>query len=279
MALLQNSFLQNQLPVHWRTGLQGSSPAAYMKGDRRNQSSSYGQLAAVPAGTYPPTAWNLPRKAGSMSSRNLLAGEGDLVPFSLVEGRNLNSALTGSGDITGTADLIISMVAALSGSGDITASAEGFLQLAATLAGSGNLTGAASALANAVAELGGTGQLTSTIRALGTLGAAINVTGDILTSANVAESIWNALALQFNQPGTMGEAVLNAGSSGNPWDTAIDGSYTAADVMRIVAAALAGKATGGGTSAIVLRDLSDTKDMIAMTVDTSGNRSTVILDP
>lgn len=279
MALLQNGFLQNQLPVHWRKGVQGCSRQAYGKADRLNQSSAFGRLASTPSGNTPPTTWIIPLKAGSISSRYLTVGSGGITPFALTEGRNLEAGVTGEGDFTGTAQLIISMVAALTGSGELNATAQGFLLLSADLAGSGDLEGSIGALANAVAALEGTGEIEATIKALGTLAASINVTGDLLTSANVAESIWNALSTSFDQPGTMGEAVLNAGSSGNPWDTAIDGTYTAADVMRIVAAALAGKATGGGTTAISLRDLSDTKDVIEMTVDVNGNRSAVTLDP
>lgn len=279
MALLQNGFLQNQLPVHWRTGLQGCSRQAYGKGDSLNQSSTFGQLASTPDANAPPTTWIMPRKSGKISSRSLLLGAGGVTPFAMTEGRNLGAGLSGAGGMTGVADLIISMVASLTGNGVVIGAAQGFLQLAASLAGSGNVSGSVKALANAIASLDGQGQLQSTIKALGRLAGSINVTGDVLTSANVAESIWNALAVSFNQPGTMGEAVLNAGSSGNPWDTAIDGTYTAADVMRIVAAALAGKATGGGTPTITLRNLSDTADTIAMTVDVNGNRSAVTLTP
>jgi hypothetical protein len=214
-----------------------------------------------------------------MSSRNLLTGTGEVDPLNMAAGINLESALDGSGDFTGTAQLIISIVAAISGSGSLTASIQGFLQLSASLAGSGDLNGSITALANAVAEIEGTGDLDSTIRALGTLGASINVTGDILTTANVADSVWNALALAFGEAGTMGELLNNSGAGGNPWDTQIDGTYTAAEVMKIVAAALAGKATGGGTTGITLRDLSDTKDVVTMTVDVNGNRSSVVLDP
>jgi hypothetical protein len=117
------------------------------------------------------------------------------------------------------------------------------------------------------------------MRADATISADINVTGDLLTTGNIAASVWNALAISMNDPGSMGEALNNSGASGNPWDTAIDGTYTAAEVMRIVAAALAGKATGGGTTGIVLRDLSDTKDVVTLTVDVNGNRDSVVLDP
>jgi uncharacterized protein (DUF1786 family) len=43
-------------------------------------------------------------------------------------------------------------------------------------------------------------------------------------------------------------------------------------------AALAGKASGGGTVTVKFRDHADAKDRITATVDASGNRSAVTLD-
>jgi urocanate hydratase len=45
-----------------------------------------------------------------------------------------------------------------------------------------------------------------------------------------------------------------------------------------LAAVMAGKSSGGGGTTIHFRDLGDTKDRIAATVDTNGNRSTVVKD-
>ena len=52
---------------------------------------------------------------------------------------------------------------------------------------------------------------------------------------------------------------------------------TANDHVKIVAAALAGKTTGAGTVYVVFRDISDTRDAIAGTLDTAGNRVNVVL--
>ena len=58
----------------------------------------------------------------------------------------------------------------------------------------------------------------------------------------------------------------------------VEGSYDEIEVLRVVLAALVGKATGGGTGTITIRDVGDTKDRIVLTVDSSGNRSAVTLD-
>jgi len=62
------------------------------------------------------------------------------------------------------------------------------------------------------------------------------------------------------------------------WESQVEGTYTAEEVINIMAAALAGKASGLNTNAPVFRDLSDTKDRITATTDGSGNRTSVTLD-
>lgn len=58
----------------------------------------------------------------------------------------------------------------------------------------------------------------------------------------------------------------------------VEGSFDAKDVMRLMMAALLGKASGGGTSSVTFRDTGDTKDRITATVDSNGNRQSVTLD-
>lgn len=61
-------------------------------------------------------------------------------------------------------------------------------------------------------------------------------------------------------------------------DEVVEGTLTHRQAMRIMLAALAGKATGGGTTAIAYRDIADTKDRISATVDTDGNRTAITRD-
>jgi hypothetical protein len=58
----------------------------------------------------------------------------------------------------------------------------------------------------------------------------------------------------------------------------VEGAITLRDSLKLVNAMNAGKVTGGKTSQIVFRDLADTLDRIIMTVDASGNRTTVTRD-
>lgn len=60
-------------------------------------------------------------------------------------------------------------------------------------------------------------------------------------------------------------------------DEVVVGSYTLRQLVKVMAAALAGKVTGGGTSTITFRGVDDTTNVIVATVDTNGNRSAVTL--
>ena len=60
-------------------------------------------------------------------------------------------------------------------------------------------------------------------------------------------------------------------------DEVVVGSYTMQDILKILAAKMVGKATGGGTATITYRGVDDTSDVIVETVDSNGNRSAVTL--
>jgi len=74
-------------------------------------------------------------------------------------------------------------------------------------------------------------------------------------------------------------AALNDITVGDIINGITDGTLNLQDMLRIMLAALAGKASGGGTSTIRFRDPADSKDRIVATVDTNGNRISVVLDP
>lgn len=60
-------------------------------------------------------------------------------------------------------------------------------------------------------------------------------------------------------------------------DEVIVGTYTFSDLLKIIAAKIAGKATGGGTTTITYRGVDDSSDVIVETVDANGNRSAMTL--
>lgn len=58
----------------------------------------------------------------------------------------------------------------------------------------------------------------------------------------------------------------------------IEGTLDHAELMRLFAAALLGKASGAATTEMRFRDMADSKDRIVATVDASGNRTAVTVD-
>jgi hypothetical protein len=62
------------------------------------------------------------------------------------------------------------------------------------------------------------------------------------------------------------------------WDEAVDGAYTARQSLRLSNSANGAEVSGAATTTVVVRDVSDTKDRITATVDSTGNRTAVTLD-
>ena len=59
----------------------------------------------------------------------------------------------------------------------------------------------------------------------------------------------------------------------------VDGTLTVNQALKVILAAVATKSSGGGTATITFRDVDDTADVLEMTVDVNGNRSSVTLTP
>lgn len=289
MALLQNGSLHAQYPYRRTGGTVTASAAANLRTQLGVRAMSMltpfaggvATTSSLPLGWRFDNGWIPPKSGTAVLAANIgtatLPGASAFIAAGAM-GKNAEAALSGNGDLTAAGALIVSLVAALTGSGTITnADAVAYLQLAATLAGAGDLGGALMALANASATLSGVGDADVTATASGALAASIIVTGDVLNTANVASSVWGALAVSNNAVGTMGEKLNDAGSAANPWTEVIESGFSAAEVLRIIASAVAGKSSGGPGSP-VFRDLGDTKDRITGVADASGNRTSVDYD-
>ena len=114
---------------------------------------------------------------------------------------------------------------------------------------------------------------------LGTLRVAVSKSGALpvwqdfmVVPANVWDSMFGASTLNVNA------ATLSSGAVDSILDDPVEGSYTMRQLLRLMASALFGKASGGGTATITFRDLGDSKDRITATVTSNGNRTTVVLD-
>jgi len=191
--------------------------------------------SSIPAGHRNGGSWALPRVAGELVS-NEIFGEGSVAPLNLAGGLNAEAALTGTGTLTAAAQLVLSAVATLSGLGGLSADVSGKLEAAATLAGQGNLTSALAALAGAVAALTGSGVVSATPSGVGSMSADITPFTDLSPQA-LAASVWNSLVNDFQEPGTMGLLLGEAGGGSSPstiadavWDEA-PSTHTTADTF------------------------------------------------
>jgi hypothetical protein len=189
--------------------------------------------------------------------------------------------MNGSGTIALDGGGNLSLTVALGGSGSITITGTSNLALTIGLAGDGTITLTGSGGLSMIVPIEGSGSwaLTGSANLKGNLALVGEFTPFTeLSPQSLAAAVWSALASGNNDPGTMGELLNSSGAGGNPWITAIDGAYTAGDIMRILAAVAAGK-TFGQPSAPVFRDLNDTVNRVVGTVDGSGNRTAVTVTP
>jgi hypothetical protein len=170
-----------------------------------------------------------------------LSGAGEITDANGVPSKPALADLTGSGDVTDAAlSLIIRALADLLGGGDITSAAgSGSVTGAATLTGSGDVDAALGAIANLLSDLEGSGDIDADIvniirviaaalsgagtaaaqpYATATMSSDISSTGELLTSANIAQLVWGALAAANNDANTMGAKLNSAASGGVDYD-------------------------------------------------------------
>lgn len=99
--------------------------------------------------------------------------------------------------------------------------------------------------------------------------AAVKAKTDNLPAAPAATG--DAMTLTSGERTSIGTALLDLSNG-------IETSITLRQALRLILAANAGKLSGGGTTTVVIRNATDSKDRITATVDISGNRSAVTLD-
>lgn len=237
-------------------------------------------LVSFPSGNRHPNVWMMPQKPGALAARNSLVGEGEVSGADVWAVKLAEAAISGSGELTAFGGLIVQLIAAITGSGTVSnGDLKAFLQAVASIGGSGAAGGTITAFGELVAALSASGTAGgSTLSGLGELSADLVVTGSGLTTANVGQAVWDAIASANNSPGTMGEKLNDAGSASNPWTEIIESGYSAAEILRIVAAVLAGKVSGAGTGTETFVGIDGTTDRVVSTVDNDGNRTAVVLD-
>ena len=239
MALIGNYTVYDKLPLKYISA--ASNSASVQSGNRGNfaqsgrvrsrmmqdQTTTALEYYALPNGAYPSLTWFIPQQAGQIGSSNQIYGLGSIVA-SLAGARNATADLTGSGTVTNAfLSLIADLIASLTGAGDISPPPNllALLSLSGNLTGAGAITAVLNAFASVQADLAGTGTLTLVPYAVGELSA--DITGEsVLSPQNLAAAVWQALAAQYNDPGTMGNKLNLASSGGVDYDTLAQAVWT-----------------------------------------------------
>lgn len=136
----------------------------------------------------------------------------------------------------------------------------------------GNVNGSVGSVTGAVGSV--TGAVGSVTGAVGSVTGNVggNVTGSVgsvaaggITAASIATGAIDADALAADAI----DEILD--------ETIGDSTLTMRQVLKLVAAALGGKSSGGGTTTVTFRNVADNANVIVATVDTNGNRSGMTL--
>ncbi len=193
-------------------------------GDERNLFVGWAGInptGGQPNGVRHPYTWTMPKGPGGLASYENLTGQGNVGSGNLAGGINITGSASGLGELLpATGQLIVSALAALSGTGTVTdANLLAFLNALADLSAGGDMDGDIDAIGWQVASLAGSTTVALTPYATGTLDADIEVsgTGETLTAESIAEAVWEALTSAHTNTGTMGKALQDASSAGNPW--------------------------------------------------------------
>lgn len=232
--------------------------------------------SSIPAGARHPVAWRMAPTAGGMASRNNAT-----VSISHTASATMGLPATGSATITlVVSDATGGLIVSASGSTSITLSVTGTILSVAAASGSATVTITPTALIGAQAGVAGQATVTATpaanISAIGYMsGLSTNETE--FSAAALANAVWTATAASYNDTGTMGEKLNDAGSASNPWTEVIESGYTASDILKLLASVAAGNATGLEGAAPTFRDIGDTKDRITATYS-AGDRTITDID-
>ncbi len=215
MALYPNGRYLTRSPGRHFGPSVGLEVYARGRGDRLNRfvSDTYARTASTPDG-YDVHGTVPAIKAGAMAARK---------PFAVVDG---SANLLNGGPMTATAALCsvsqsgnLSLVVGLSGTATVlTFTGDGAtLSLTIGLSGNATVTVGGNAGLSMIVPFSGTGEVASLVGAANLKGN-LSMTGvwtpfTDLSPENLAREVWNAVASQYNDAGTMG-AKLNTASSG-----------------------------------------------------------------
>lgn len=234
MGILGNYSVLQKSPGHFLSGNVCSDRSNYSKsGKLRNRYSDGGtfpKFSALPNGYVHPYSWSIAQKSGGLAAYRLegtISTTDALLALGINIDADLSAAMTTTDAILA---LIVALQADLSASGTITdANMAIIILLEAALSASGSLTDAQlNNILNLASALSASGTLTDVALVnLVNLSADIsNAAAGVATPEQIAAAVWNAILADFQDAGSVGEALSNAGSAGNPWDALLSSSTT-----------------------------------------------------
>ncbi len=252
MALLNNYSNLNRSPNRHLSGNRGFCGEVRNKlsGFLRIRDQSLSRQFGLPTGY---SDYSLPTKKGGLASCGRGNGTSSHI-ISALQVKTASGSLVGDGLVSGAGlSQLIQMAAALSANGLITsADLKAILSLSAGLAGTVSISAIISALIPLAAALSANGQIVANLKGTGTMSSDI--------------SPFTVLS-----PEGLAAALLN--------NNDIETGYSLKETLRIIVSTLAGKVSGAGGATITFRDINDTVDRIVASVDASGNRTSLTIDP
>jgi hypothetical protein len=204
-----------------------------------------------PSGRLHPYSWSMPLKPGGMAA--IFTAEGvTTATGSMAAGKNAVGTSAGVATATATLQLVVSGIGTSNGVATATGNLNAALAAAGTSAGVASTTAAITALAWAVGPSNGVATASLVSYATGELVGAI-APAVTLDAANFSSYLLD--------------------------EEDIETGLTLRQALRVIAAATAGKVSGGGTSTITIRNaVADGANRIVATVDSNGNRSAITYD-
>lgn len=233
MALIGNHIVLGKTPGRLFSGatISGTRSNWGKTGARKNRYYGYALLdvrSNIPPGYLPPYANGLPLVSGGLSSHNDARLAVNAVATGSI-GRNIIGSANFATTATGLGGLIVagtgSALFAVSGTGSLIAilyatgaASVGFTVSSPSVSAIGHATGSTSFAINGAMVSYAIGHMTG------------NTASDALSADSIAAAVWAAVTASNNTPGSMGEALGNAGGAANPWsellaDNELAGSF------------------------------------------------------
>jgi len=210
-------------------------------------------MSAVPNGASPGFGALIAQKGGGIASYTDIAGVASVAP-GLVLGLATLASIAGSSDVTAIGNQIASIMLLVASTSDVSVTVRAALNAAATIAASGDLAGTLRAIGYVESLCAGSASISLAPYARGNMSAVIDPLAGTITNQSVAKAVW-------------GEAL--------------EGTYTAVEVMRLLASVAAGKTiivdNGGGSATVAFRDLNDTETRVLAEM-TGSQRTSVAKD-